>query len=121
MCRWDDVECISNCCTLGELALDGNPLAMAVDYRAALLCRMHQLSVLDQKAITVGVVGWGVALGHFLFCRKKSGLVQCLICRQAPMMGEEKAVNRRYRMGRRVSYLYVHSLSVLLPRNTRRG
>eukprot|EP00731_Ephydatia_muelleri_P016701 Em0009g1125a len=50
--RWDDVECISNCCTLGELALDGNPLAMAVDYRAALLCRMHQLSVLDQKAIT---------------------------------------------------------------------
>lgn len=50
--RWEDVACISNCCTLGELALDGNPLAMAVNYRASLLSHMHHLSVLDQKAIT---------------------------------------------------------------------
>ena len=36
---------------------------MAVNYRDSLLSHMHHLSVLDQKAITVGMVAWvGVAL-----------------------------------------------------------
>lgn len=46
------MACISNCCTLQELALEGNPLAASVDYRPVLLSRVQQLNVLDQKAIT---------------------------------------------------------------------
>jgi len=51
---FDDIACLSQCDTLSELTLDGNPLANAPDHRQSTIFHVRNLRTLDQKPIMVG-------------------------------------------------------------------
>ena len=50
---FDDICCLSNCDSLSELTLDGNPLANHHDYRHSAIFHVSHLRSLDQTLVSV--------------------------------------------------------------------
>lgn len=60
------MACLSQCPSLAELTLDGNPLSNSLDHRQAIISHLHCLKLLDQLPILVGRGGsMGVILKGF--------------------------------------------------------
>lgn len=49
-----DISCLSQCPSLAELTLDGNPLSNCLDHRHSIISHLHCLKSLDQLPILVG-------------------------------------------------------------------
>ena len=54
-CSFDDICCLSNCDTLSELTLDGNPLANLPDHRHSIIFHVSHLRTLDQTTVSVSL------------------------------------------------------------------
>lgn len=50
---FDQLACLGELCSLSELTLDGNPIALETWYKQAVLCCVLHLRQLDMKRVTV--------------------------------------------------------------------
>ena len=55
LCSFDDIACLSNCDSLSDLTLDGNPLANQSDHRPSIIFHISLLRSLDQTVVSVSV------------------------------------------------------------------
>lgn len=53
VCSFDELACLGESCSLSELTLDGNPVALETWYKQAVLRCVLQLRQLDMKRVTV--------------------------------------------------------------------
>ena len=53
VCSFDELACLGESCSLYELTLDGNPVALETWYKQAALRCVLQLRQLDMKRVTV--------------------------------------------------------------------
>jgi len=50
--RYEDISCLSQCSSLIELSLDGNPISLEVNYKQIILQNVLSISQLDMKRLT---------------------------------------------------------------------